>query len=355
MTNKIYFVNPGEIDLRAVTTMGVNVKLGENPFGEFGTGVKYAIAGVLRLGGQMTIWSGEQAYVFHSLTENIRGKSFDVVHMSSVDGDLTLGFTTDLGKHWEPWMIYRELRSNAMDEGGNVASAVAPAVGTTIVKVDCEAIAQAHGSRLTFWLDSEFNEALWKGHGLEIFGGTSQCLFYHGVRATATENGKTENWQFRYNLTGKHQLTEDRTLASFYSAKQAIGMALCLCDNKEILEAILGEEPESNLDYNHYGLKPSQEFIEVVLDRLRRKVKVSSSARSMVESAEPEKVAEAELDIPSGIDAMLRQEPQVETEIKASKYDWENEMDERMKELETQAVYWRGCALKLAGRGAADA
>lgn len=347
--NKLYFVNPGEVDIRAVTTLGVNVKPeGGTPIGQFGTGLKYAIAGVLRLGGKITVWSGEKAYVFHALTEDIRGKDFGIVHMSSVDGDVALGFTTDLGAHWEPWQLYRELRSNALDEGGDVETFGVPLLaGTTVVEVDCEALAEAHQQREAFWLDPEFQDLLWEGHGLQVFRGMTTSLFYHGIRASDDRNSKTADWNFKFNLTGSHRLTEDRTFADFYEVRATIGQALARCDNRELLEQLLASEPESLLDYDHYHIAPSAEFVETTLDLIRRKVKVSASARAMVDRAEPEELAEAELDIPTGLAAMIEREPKVETQVRASKYDWEFQMEERMKELQAQATYWRACALKL--------
>ena len=46
----IVFENPGEIDIRSISTFGVSVKEGDNPIGFFGTGLKYAIVVLLRTG-----------------------------------------------------------------------------------------------------------------------------------------------------------------------------------------------------------------------------------------------------------------------------------------------------------------
>jgi hypothetical protein len=50
MSAIVVFENPGEIDAAAIRTFGVSVKEGENPIGFFGTGLKYAIAILLRTG-----------------------------------------------------------------------------------------------------------------------------------------------------------------------------------------------------------------------------------------------------------------------------------------------------------------
>jgi len=44
----ITFENDGEIDLRAISQFGINVKTGDSPIGFFGTGLKYALAVLMR-------------------------------------------------------------------------------------------------------------------------------------------------------------------------------------------------------------------------------------------------------------------------------------------------------------------
>ena len=54
----IIFTNQGEIDIRAVTTFGVSVKNDNSAIGMFGTGLKYAIAIILRHG-ELSLSSAE--------------------------------------------------------------------------------------------------------------------------------------------------------------------------------------------------------------------------------------------------------------------------------------------------------
>lgn len=58
----IIFHNPGELDIRAVTTFGLSVKKSDNPIGQFGTGLKYAIAVALRHGCDVEICAGRERY-----------------------------------------------------------------------------------------------------------------------------------------------------------------------------------------------------------------------------------------------------------------------------------------------------
>src|ERR1700676_327969 len=104
----VVFENPGEIDAAAIRTFGVSVKEGENPIGFFGTGLKYAIAVLLRTGHQVTVTAGLDRYEFGILSETVRGKEFGFVSMNGQ----RLGFTTELGKVWELWAAYREIACN---------------------------------------------------------------------------------------------------------------------------------------------------------------------------------------------------------------------------------------------------
>ena len=52
---KIYFCNAEPIDLNAIAIMGVSVKTGDNPIGYFGTGLKFAIATLLRTAHKVTL------------------------------------------------------------------------------------------------------------------------------------------------------------------------------------------------------------------------------------------------------------------------------------------------------------
>jgi hypothetical protein len=111
----IVFQNKGEIDIRAIKTFGVNSKDNkESAIGYFGTGLKYAIAILLRAGATVSILTGGKMHRFSTEQTKIRNDHFDIVRMN----DEELGFTTELGKEWELWMAFREIYSNMLDEDG---------------------------------------------------------------------------------------------------------------------------------------------------------------------------------------------------------------------------------------------
>lgn len=142
----IIFHNQGELDIRAVTTFGLSVKKNDNPIGYFGTGLKYAIAVLLREGCEIEIYSGKTQFKFYSQKDMFRGEECELIFMDGDDADHhQLPFTMALGRNWELWQAYRELYCNALDEDGGVCDKHEDAEGRenfTIINVRGEAFAE---------------------------------------------------------------------------------------------------------------------------------------------------------------------------------------------------------------------
>lgn len=173
----IIFHSPTALPIEAATTMGVSVKEADNAIGKFGTGLKYAIAGVLRLGGALTITISDTCHEFTAVPTDIRGKTFGVVHCNGVP----CGFTTDLGKHWQPWQLFRELASNSLDEGGNWG-AVAPSGAVTSIAVRCREV-EAAGRDESVFLPEGRRKLLDSSIGAAVHEGPSRHYYFRGIRA----------------------------------------------------------------------------------------------------------------------------------------------------------------------------
>jgi hypothetical protein len=263
------FTNPVEIDPRAMVTFGVNVKESDSPIGFFGTGLKYAIAGVLRLGGQIAVWAGETRFEFFSMPEEIRGKEFRTVQMQHGSVRERLGFTLDLGKHWEPWMIYRELLSNTLDEDGEVAlTRGRPRPGHTTIIVECAELATVHSAKSEFFLDPT-RKPLWTNAQLEIHSGMGHWLYYKGIAVEKL----TEPSLYTYNFTGHLDLTEDRTIKDLWTARHRIMVAVANMPESAVIERII-QAPEKSLegklDFSYHFGQPGDAFIQHVVQLSNR-------------------------------------------------------------------------------------
>jgi hypothetical protein len=243
----IIFQNPGVLDPRLITTMGAHVKEDESAIGYFGTGLKYAIAVLLREGQTIIMRSGEDEYTFALDKQVIRGKSFQFITMNN----LPAGFTTELGKNWSLANAYRELYCNCIDEKGTVQKypdgPVPHNPKATTIAVFGTAFDITHEEREEFLLNSKSRRRLAATHACEVYFGRATQIFYRGI--AVCKLARPSN--FTYNLLTKMDLTEDRTVAE-YSARYIIADTLAQVNDYSILEAIAIEdtlENDLNFDY----------------------------------------------------------------------------------------------------------
>lgn len=251
----VYFSNKGLIDLDVIRTMGVNVKENENPIGHFGTGLKFAIATLLRTGHKVDLYRGNEKISFGCVPKVIRGKPFAIVTMN----DEQLGFTNDLGKGWEVWQAYRELHSNCLDEMGKITNRPLEDMDT-VWAISGEQIEDCFNNRSQIFL---MGEPSWMaGDGLEVYRGESKYLYYRGVRVYEIPK-KTA---FTYNFLMPMTLTEDRTLASVYDANYKLSTRLPKIDDPSYAERILYpryDGYESDLDLGDC-YEPSESFLNAL-------------------------------------------------------------------------------------------
>lgn len=262
----LVFKNKGLIPEATITVMGVHVKTIDNPIGQFGTGLKYAISIILRLGGKITIYRGTKKLEFALTEQQIRGKDFRIVNMNGKK----LGFTDHMGINWKPWMAYRELTSNARDEGGTVHlwpfdadKAPEGEKGYTTIVVDCPELDTAHHDRHTLFLQTE---PLWSLVGVDVHPGESEYIFYRGIRVMKLDKKS----KYTYNLTKAVQLTEDRTILYPTTVPMYIVEAVMQSPSAMFLENVLNSEKvkekfENSLPYGAYGknIVPSEQFMDV--------------------------------------------------------------------------------------------
>lgn len=258
----VTLTNPGLIPIEAVTTMGVSAKEGENPIGFFGTGLKYAVASLLRTSQKITIWRGLERYDFAREPGEVRGKEFDFIRMTGPEGGQRLGFTTHLGANWETWQVFRELYSNCLDENGEIAFAqLEPREDHTTIWVSGAAFADAARERDRYFLKTL---PIHRGSLADIHPGKSGGIYYRGVLVAAAER----TCAFTYNITTSMTLTEDRTLRDHWTARAYISHALAKCEDRSILEAVLTHDGfESALSFSD----PCEAFAETCLALCERK------------------------------------------------------------------------------------
>lgn len=267
-TTSVIFRNQGLIDLRAIKTFGASSKETDSPIGFFGTGLKYAIAILLREHQKVTIFRGKTKLEFTSKKTKIRVDHFSIVCMNGQE----LGFTTELGKNWELWQAYRELHCNCVDEKGNSSLVENPSMqslrlaGHTTVQVTGKKFLEVFERRGDVILQSS---ALLVTKNVEIHRGATNNIYFRGI-LVGTHQHKASH---TYNILGNLALTEDRTVRYPWEVSSYIRAAILESTDSGFIRCCLKAEEdtlENRLDYTEsLSIPPSDEFKEVALSLTR--------------------------------------------------------------------------------------
>lgn len=152
---KLHFTTPAELSYIDLVSMGDSEKRGDDTkIGQFGSGLKYAIALLLRNGVKFHVETWGVHYIgghdrqvrvhywpfIYTEEDPLTGKSRELIGFNVereyesfhsyiqtdefTDGvpeeTIKTGFSPELGYNWELWMAFRELVSNMIDEGGSM-------------------------------------------------------------------------------------------------------------------------------------------------------------------------------------------------------------------------------------------
>lgn len=135
MSKYVLFINDGEIPVNAFKLLGASSKRGDSSkIGFYGTGLKYAIALMLREDIPFKIYSGKSEIKIGKRSTKFLDQKIDVM---TVNGEKT-SITLDAGIDWEPWFAIREVYSNTIDEGGSmkVGAEIEPEATKTKIYID---------------------------------------------------------------------------------------------------------------------------------------------------------------------------------------------------------------------------
>lgn len=247
----IIFQNQGLIPIEAFTTFGINAKPNSNnPIGYFGTGLKYAVAVTLRLGGTFRLFRGIEEYEFYLKETDFRGKSFQTVRMRKRKSLMArwsyekLPFTTELGKNWEPWMAIRELESNTRDENGHSCifhEHDDPHPDYTMIIIECPEMEEAYQALDQIFMEDGMTK-LCGNSIVEVYDRPSKFIYFRGLRVT--DLGEHESL-FTYNFVSNLSLTEDRTDGNPWMSSHYIAGLLTNTDDRKLHSRILGASEDS--------------------------------------------------------------------------------------------------------------
>lgn len=241
--------NSGVLDVRLVSLMGGSTKSKKSyKIGQFGTGLKYVIAYMFRNGLKFELFCGENRVDMKTVDETIGDETFSIVY---IDGQRT-SITTNMGvDDWKPWMIIRELYSNALDEGGElyeVTENVSGSEGETnfYIEMSPEIMAVYNNWSKYFIVG---NEPMFENEEFAIHpSGQTLKIYKQGILIHESEEQKS---LFNYDIKNA-QINELRQYRGVLSAD--VYRCLCNLDKKSITYFLEnckeGEHFESDMDYS---------------------------------------------------------------------------------------------------------
>ncbi len=314
----------GLIDIRSFTTFGLHAKPNStNPIGKFGTGLKYAVATLLRLGCTVRVFIGLVEYEFNTVSDTFRGADVQMCRMRKRTSMFKkwsyekLPFTTEHGKFWEAWQAFRELESNTRDECGKTftSDVIIPNADYTLIVVDGPEYKKAWDERDTIFLPN----ALTVREGdekMQVFNEPSKHLYWRGVRVFDLEHPSI----YTYNILDEMTLTEDRTLKYVWEAQAKIAAYVARSSDSKFISAVVSSDEkffEHRLDFDYAGVSPGGVFNMVMEKKKNRGGYVSSRSLSYYSTYVPV--------VKSTVERTLRQ--------KIEDFGYDNNLPEELREL----------------------
>ena len=267
----IMIENKGELDVSSLILLGASTKReDDSKIGFFGSGNKYAIATLIRMGVGFKIFSGDNEVVITTNDIDFRGRTFKQI---LIDGQPT-SLTTDMGPQWEEWMALREWVSNSIDEGqSNIvtdAENVAGKDGYTRFFIEHSPGIRTVIDDWNLYFTFDRDDVKFENKQGKLFPQTNidetMVLFRKGIRVYLAEGTKS---LYQYDLNA-FNINESRIIDNLYSAGCRMLDFINTIDDVNILKNILkkafvGDYFESRLSWK-WGVSKLSEHWKTAID-----------------------------------------------------------------------------------------
>lgn len=210
--NHLLVHTPSELDLRELFTLGLTSKRDGTKIGHKGSGLKFGLALIHRLGSHLVVRVGPHNLKSVAMPETIRGQEHQIIRLegtsagqpSCIETHITVQAGADT---WtEAWFVLRELLQNALDEGGTWELVQDddehPGSGTCLLVPLTDPLLEAWNQR-DAWFHPRHEEIIYDAPGCA-------GLYYHGFKVYPGEG-----WRWTYDVTTlieRDKLSEDRQL-----------------------------------------------------------------------------------------------------------------------------------------------
>ena len=251
---QIHFITPTIISRLDISSMGDSSKRGDDStIGQFDSGLKYAIALLLRDKVNMSIKTYDNdgilnTYNFSTSVKKCKNtnKEKELIDINyndyseDVSGVIETGFALQMGYNWSTWMALRELYSNMTDEKGVISELqedIAVSYGT-IITLEFDENTEFFNVWQNKHLYINEQEPLFKiSNSVEVLNNDEDYLRIYKQNILVYED-KDKPSRFAWNIKFG-EIDERRILSNLYYVEQNINYAIQTTDNEEFLRTII--------------------------------------------------------------------------------------------------------------------
>lgn len=311
----VVFHTSTTFDPNSFKVMGLHSKPNSNsPIGYFGTGLKLAIACIVRNGGSVVIITGKMRYEFYTKKTKFRDTEAEVIMVKSKSADVwplgrwkyeQLAYTTNFARDWDMWQAVRELESNTRDEQGystlktaadiedNYDQHTMNAQNSTAIIITHPDFNDAYLQLDEIFLPDGMREPTSETPTLQIIDRPSKHIYWRGMRVyDLPEETPSE---MTYNFVTFMELTEDRTLKHPFIAQMWAAQEIAESTDTEMIRKILkasGQTAknkvrwESKMDWEYAQGRaiPSSEFITQIAISIANSIPFHGSISGIYDS-----------------------------------------------------------------------
>jgi hypothetical protein len=263
--------NNGCIDAMAFELIGASTKRNDiNKIGQFGSGLKYSIAWLLRNEIPFIVYSGPNEIKFSKKVEEFRGQVFERI---IINGKET-SYTTDMGGvDWEAWFVIREIWCNALDEGSeqmDVKDEFIPELDEmcTTFSIGMTAEIQQVVDDWDLYFSNNRKEMIAQVGEVKVFPGGQDLIIYRkGVQCYFKKN---ERCAFHYDLPDV-DINESRVARDVWSMEWSLTKWWTTLAPKDLIKRLIREmtgKYEFTLKWELLDYNMKEQWVEAIGNRM---------------------------------------------------------------------------------------
>jgi len=237
-THYLRISNQGLIDAMSFELIGASTKRDDKTkIGQFGSGLKYAIAWLMRNEIGFKIYAGTKEIVFTKQVAELRNQVFERI---IIDGRET-SYTTEMGGvDWEAWMAIREIWCNALDEGKEAMDTTDEIItedNTTNIYIEINPQVQEVVDNWGQYFSSKREEIGQIGNIKIYRGGEDLIVYRRGVRCYFK---KGERCVYHYDMPDI-PINESRIIRDEWDLRYKLAHAWVRNGKKELLKELMAK------------------------------------------------------------------------------------------------------------------